>query len=121
MDTVAAVGAAYFDAWQAGDFARLRTILADDVTFDGPLGHAADAEACIAGLKRMSQIVTDIVIRKTFVDGADVLTWFDLHTAGTDPLPTVNWRHVENGKITAIRVTFDPRPLTSPATAGGQP
>jgi hypothetical protein len=25
----------------------------------------------------------------------------------------VNWRHVDNGKITAIRVTFDPRPLTS--------
>jgi hypothetical protein len=78
-----------------------------------------DAEECIAGLERMSQIVTGIVIRKTFVDGPDVLTWFDLHTATTDPLPTVNWRHVENGKITAIRVTFDPRPLTNPAAAGG--
>ena len=40
-------------------------------------------------------------------------TWFDLHTATTGPLPTVNWRHVDNVKITAIRVTFDPRPLTS--------
>jgi hypothetical protein len=59
--------------------ARLRAILADDVTFDGP----------------------------------DILTWFDLHTAMTGPLPTVNWRHVDNGKITAIRVIFDPRPLTS--------
>ncbi len=107
------VAASYFDAWKRHDFARLRTILADDVTFDGPLGHAANAEECIAGLKRMSEIVTDIVIRKTFVDGPDVLTWFDLHTATTDPLPTVNWRHVDNGKITAIRVTFDPRPLTS--------
>ena len=48
-----------------------------------------------------------------------LLTWFDLHPAGTDPLPTVNWRHVENGKITAIRVIFDPRPLTTPAPAGG--
>ena len=61
-DTVADVGAAYFDAWKAGDFARLRTILADDATFDGPLGHAGNAEECIDGLKRMSQIVTDIVI-----------------------------------------------------------
>ncbi len=110
-ESVADIGAAYFDAWKHGDFARLRTILADDVTFDGPLGHAASAEECIAGLRRMSRIVTDIVIRKTFVDGGDVLTWFDLHTAETDPLPTVNWRHVHNGKITAIRVTFDPRPL----------
>ena len=110
-DTPADVAAAYFDAWQRGDFARLRTILADDATFEGPLGHAGNAEECIAGLERMSQIVTGIVIRKTFVDGPDVLTWFDLHTATTDPLPTVNWRRVENGKITAIRVTFDPRPL----------
>ena len=117
-DAAADVAAAYFDAWQRGDFARLRTILADDVTFDGPLGHARNAQECIAGLRRMSEIVTGIVIRKTFVNGADVLTWFDLHTAGTDPLPTVNWRHVENGKITAIRVTFDPRPLF---TTTGQP
>ena len=111
-DTVANVAASYFDAWKRGDFTRLRAILADDVTFDGPLGHARNAEECIAGLKRMSEIVTDIVIRKTFIDGPDVLTWFELHTARTDPLPTVNWRLVEHGKITSIRVTFDPRPLT---------
>jgi hypothetical protein len=109
------VAGTYFEAWQAGDFERVRSVLADDVTFDGPLGHASNADECIAGLKRMSRIVTGIVIRKTFVDGPDVLTWFDLHTAGTDPLPTVNWRHVENGKIAWIRVTFDPRPLSPPA------
>ena len=112
-DAPADVAASYFDAWKRRDFVRLRAILADDVTFDGPLGQAANAEECIAGLRRMSEIVTDIVIRKTFIDGPDVLTWFDLHTATTAPLPTVNWRHVDNGKITAIRVTFDPRPLTS--------
>jgi SnoaL-like domain len=113
--TVAEVAAAYFEAWRAGDFDTLRSLLADDATFDGPLGQARSADECVEGLRRMSKIMTDIVIRKTFVDGGDVLTWFDLHTADTGPLPTVNWRHVENGKITAIRVTFDPRPLTHPA------
>jgi hypothetical protein len=112
---VADVAAAYFEAWKHGDFPRLRSILADDVTFDGPLGHAGNAEECIAGLQRMSKIMTDIVIRKTFVDGADVMTWFDLHTAETDPLPTVNWRRVRDGKITFIRVAFDPRPLGLPS------
>jgi hypothetical protein len=33
-------------------------------------------------------------------------------------MPTVNWRHIENGKITWIRVTFDPRPLTSAPPTG---
>lgn len=112
-NTAAEVAGAYFDAWRAGDFARLRSILADDATFEGPLGRASNADECIAGLRRMSQIMTDIVVRKTFADGPDVLTWFDLHTARTGPIPTVNWRHVEDGKITSIRVTFDPRPLTS--------
>ena len=82
------------------------------MTFEGPLGKASNADECVAGLRRMSQMVTDIVIRKTFIDGSDALTWFDLHTAKTEPLPTVNWRHIENGKITSIEVTFDPRPLT---------
>jgi ketosteroid isomerase-like protein len=113
-ETAADVAATYLDAWRAGDFGRLRSVLADDATFDGPLGQARSADECVDGLRRMSKIMTDIVVRKTFVDGNDVLTWFDLHTADTGPLPTVNWRHVEDGKITSIRVTFDPRPLTQP-------
>jgi SnoaL-like domain len=121
-DTVAEIGAKYFDAWKRGDFDALRAILADDATFDGPLGQARNAEECVAGLRGMSKIVTDIVERKTFVDGPDVLTWFDLHTADTGPLPTVNWRHVEGGRITSIRVVFDPRPLgPPPSTPSSQP
>jgi hypothetical protein len=33
------VAAAYFEAWLARDFARLRSVLADDVDFAGPLGR----------------------------------------------------------------------------------
>ena len=112
--SVANIGATYFDAWKRGDFGTLRSILADDVTFDGPLGQAKNAEECIAGLQGMSKMMTGLVETKTWVDGPDVLTWFDLHMGEAGPLPTVNWRHVENGKITAIRVTFDPRPLHPP-------
>lgn len=111
MTDIAQIGATYFEAWQRGDFDTVRSILADDVTFEGPLGRASNADECVAGLKRMSEIVTEVVVRKTFVDGPDVLTWFDLHTKTTDPLPTVNWRHIEDGKISWIKVTFDPRPL----------
>jgi len=37
-DDVAALATAYFRAWKARDFAGFRSILADDVTFTGPLG-----------------------------------------------------------------------------------
>ena len=46
-----------------------------------------------------------------FVDGPDVLTWFDLHIT-VAPRPTANWLPTEDGKITRIRVTFDPRAVT---------
>ncbi|GLZ42367.1 hypothetical protein Acsp05_59910 [Actinokineospora sp. NBRC 105648] len=105
----------YFDAWRAKDFDRFRSILADEVTFAGPLGTAADAEECRAGIEGMSRIVTDIEVQRVFVDGTDVLTWFDLHTADAPPLPTANWSRVVDGKVTRIRVTFDPRPLFPPA------
>ena len=102
----------YFRAWKERDFTSLREILADDVGFQGPLATLDNADDCVKGLAGMAQILDDIVVQHVFVDGPDVLTWFDLHTASTEPLPTVNWRHVENGKIAWIRVTFDPRPLT---------
>lgn len=105
------VAATYFSTWKAGDFATFRSVVADNVIFDGPLGHVEGGDACAQALQRMSRIVTDIVVQKRFVDGPDVLTWFDLHTSVAPPCPTANWSHVENGKITRIRVAFDPRPL----------
>jgi SnoaL-like domain len=105
------VAATYFSAWKGRDFATFRSVLADDVVFDGPLGHVEGGDACARALQQMSQIVTDIVVQKRFVDGPDVLTWFDLHTSVAPPCPTANWSHVENGKVTRVRVVFDPRPL----------
>ena len=111
-DDMKAIARTYFDAWRSRDFDRLRTILADDATFRGVLGNADGADALIAGLRGMAEnIMTDIDVQVMATDGPDVLTWFDLHNRIADPIPTVNWSHVENGRITRIRVTFDPRPL----------
>lgn len=102
----------YFDAWRARDFDLLRTVLAANVDFVGVMGTATGIDECIAGLRGMSEsIMTDLTLHARVVEGPDAVTWFDLHTANTDPIPTANWSHVENGLITRIRVTFDPRPL----------
>lgn len=101
----------YFTSWRGKDFETLRSVLAEDVTFAGPLATLQGADACLDGLRGMSEIVTDIEVVKRFVDGADVLTWFRLHTAQSPPLTTANWSTVREGKVTAIRVVFDPRPL----------
>ena len=103
----------YFRSWLAGDFATLRGVLADDATFRGPLGTAGSGDECVAGLRGMAQVLRDVVVVKRFVDGDDVLTWFDLHTTVAPPAPTANWMHVVGGRIAAIRVTFDPRELVA--------
>ncbi|MBV9796003.1 MAG: nuclear transport factor 2 family protein [Actinobacteria bacterium] len=102
----------YFAAWQDRDFGRLRSVLADDATFRGPLGTADSGDECLAGLRGMAEMLTRVNVLKMWVNGPDVLTWFDLHTTRAAPAPTANWMHVEDGKITRIRVTFDPREIT---------
>jgi hypothetical protein len=99
----------YFDAWRARDPDALRPLLADDVTFSGPLGQSANAEEYRDAIGRMFAITTDVVIQKMLADDEDVLTWFELHTSLAPPVDVVNWSRVENGKIARVRATFDPR------------
>jgi SnoaL-like domain len=101
----------YFASWRERDFTRFRTALADDVDFLGPFGHVVGGDECTTAMQGLARITTDVVVLHRFVDGADVLTWFELHTKDADPIPVANWSHVEDGRITRIRVTFDPRPL----------
>jgi limonene-1,2-epoxide hydrolase len=109
--TPAATMTAYFEAWQHRDAEALRDVLADDVVFDGPMGHVEGLEDNVASLRGLFAIVTGVTIRHVFVDGPEVLTVYDLHTTEVDPIVTVNWSHVEDGRVRTIRAVFDPRPL----------
>jgi ketosteroid isomerase-like protein len=106
-----AITATYFDSWRKGDLAALRSILADDLDFVGPLAQLDNADDCVSAMQGLVQMTTDIVVRTVFADGPDVLTWFELHTAAAPGCPVANWSHVADGKIDRIRVAFDPRPL----------
>jgi hypothetical protein len=111
----------YFDTWKAHRFDDFQTLLADDVTFEGPLGTAGDAAGCRAGIEGMSKITTDIVVHTMAAEGENVITMFDLHTTATgEPVLVANWAQVgDDRKVKRIRVTFDPRPIvshTAPAT-----
>lgn len=115
---VRTVATTYFDAWRARDFERLRTVLADEVTFRGPLGTADGAEQCLQGLRGIGEFMTDLVVQTMAVDASNVVTWYDLHTSVTEqPLPTANWSRINDGRIVAVRAAFDPRPLLPPGAA----
>jgi ketosteroid isomerase-like protein len=110
-DGAAQAAATYFESWRARDFARLRTVLADDVDFDGPFGQVSGGDGCLRGLEGLSRIMTGIEIQKVFTDGSDVLTWYVMATSVAAPVAVANWMRVSDGKITRIRVAFDARGL----------
>ena len=111
MTSPAEIAETYFTSWEKGDFDTLRTLFADDVEFVGALGQTNGIEETLAGLRGLGQVLTQIEVKQRLADDTDVITWFNLHTSVAAPAPTANWTHVENGKITRIRVTFDPRDL----------
>lgn len=105
------VAAAYFDAWVSNDIERVRPLLDERVEFTGALGSTSGLDDTLAGLRGMFAMTQDVRVVRRWVDGPDVLTWFELRTASAGPMAVVNWSHIEAGRITRIRVTFDPRPL----------
>ena len=103
-----AVAEAYFDAWSRNDPAALADVLADDVIVHGPLGRIDGAAAYQPSLGRIFSITHALAIQHRWVDGGDVLTWFDLHPHGDhEPFPVASWLHIENNRIAQVRVTFD--------------
>lgn len=107
-----AVATTYFEAWRDHDWDTLRGVLHEDVDFVGVMGTARGPDECIAGLRGMAEnVLRDLRLHVRVADGIDVLTWFDLVTLDGAVIPTANWSPVEHGRITRIRVTFDPTPM----------
>ena len=98
---------AYFTAWVARDPVAMRKVLDDQVNFKGPMGVAHDADGVIAGFSRLSQTPSKgPFVIKTWVDGEDSLTWFEMRNEGYPVQPIVNWLTVKNGLVTRIRVIY---------------
>ena len=110
-DSALGVASAYFDAWKANDIERVRPLLHTDVDFVGALGKTHGVAETLSGLGGMFAMTRKVEVIHRWVDGPDVLTWFELRTATAGSMAIVNWSHVEDGRITRIRVTFDPRPM----------
>lgn len=111
IDTPRQIAELYFDSWANGDPQPLRAYLAGDVTFDGVLGSTRGPDEFLAGLAGMFAATSrnDVLLR--LADDTDVVTWSELSIGDAEPMQVANWTHVENGLITAVRVTFDPRPM----------
>ena len=111
MSDAAQVADGFFDAWTSKNFELARSLLHDDVSFEGPIDSFADADSYIASLRQLSGIVTGAEKQKVFVDGNDVCVIYDLKTAPVPSSRTCEWYRVRDGKVASVSVVFDARPF----------
>lgn len=101
----------YFSCWEAKDFEPLRAHLAADCAFSGVFGVAHGPDEFLRGLAGMAGATDSLVLRARLADESDVITWFELGMGGAPATAVANWTHVEDGLISAVNVTFDPREI----------
>ena len=104
----------YQRAFGSGDVAKARSLLADNLRFEGPIEQFDNADDYMRSVSQLAQIVTGTDVKKVVADGDDVVTIYDLHTntpAGTSRV--AEWATVDGDKIAEMRVFFDARPFAA--------
>ena len=108
-------------SWAVGgkDFVAARKFLHDDLNFKGPIDTFHRADDYLGSIKKLSNIVKSVDVKKQFVDGNDVCVLYDMITntpAGTAFIS--EWFRVKGDKISDIRVVFDARPFAAMFSKG---
>ena len=70
----------YQAALGQGDFATARTLMQDDMTFQGPFDTFNTADDYLESLRRLASIIQRIDLKKVFVDGDDVCVLYEMVT-----------------------------------------
>lgn len=89
------------------DYKAARKYANPDMIFDGVLGSRNGAESYFTDMEKMQ---LEYNIRRIFVEGNDVCVLYDL-LIEDETIFCCGWYQVKNGKISHLKVVFDPRPL----------
>jgi SnoaL-like domain len=100
----------YLQAAERRDFQSARGYVSDNISYLSPLNSFDRAEPYLKYFESLHLPKFDI--KKIFTDGDDVCLLYEVIL--TTPPATVFvsfWAHVDGGKISSIRLVFDPRPF----------
>ena len=103
----------YLLALSSQDFDSARRYLQDDMTFEAPIAKYRSADEYFEGnaqLRQKFHVTVTYDIKKVFVDGDEACALFEF-SAGKAAIFAAGWFKINNGKISSIRVVFDPSPL----------
>jgi ketosteroid isomerase-like protein len=111
-ESTAQIVRAYYDILTGGmatfDPARLRTILATDLAFEGPIaGHVVGAERFSKGVRGFIETVRSLDMVHQLYGGDMAATLYDAEMPG-GTVRFAEFFHVEDGKIQSLRLLYDP-------------
>jgi len=104
-----------------GDFEAARRLLDDRMSFHGPFDTFHSPEPYLDSLRKLSNIVDRVEIRKAMSDGNDVCLFYDTVTNTVGTALIAEWFEVSNGKISKIHAAFDARPFAPMFDASARP
>ena len=100
---------AFLKALNDSDFEGAGEFMDDNVRFEGVLGSV---EGRAEYLSQMAKMKFRYHVKKLLYDEESVSVLYEIDMGGKAVL-TSGWYEVRDGKITHIRVIFDPRPVLS--------
>ena len=103
----------YLDAFFGGgpDLTDVRTLLADDFTFQGPLMTASSADDFIQQLEAMGPGMEMHAEILHLIDEGDCVAALYNFEGPKGKISFAEWYWVRNNQISAIKLHYDPRPL----------
>ncbi|MGG7663607.1 nuclear transport factor 2 family protein [Dyadobacter sp. BHUBP1] len=105
----AATVSAFLKALNNGDFEGAGELMDENVRFEGVLGSVEGRDEYV---RQMSKMKLRYHVKKLLYDEDSVSVLYEIDMGGKNVL-TAGWYEVHDGKITHIRVIFDPRPVLS--------
>lgn len=104
----------YFDALARRDLTTVRALLRDDLSFKGPLATLDRADDYLQGLEHVTAGIERLERRGLFSDGDRIVQIYDVILIGQGAtIPVAEWLSIDDGKIAAIEMILDPRPLVA--------
>jgi len=101
----------FLEALNRKDFKSARTYVSDNVSYIAPLNSFNGAEPYFKYVEHLNLPKLDI--KKVFTEGShDVCVLWEVNYS-TPPAPIFvsAWYQVQDGKISSMRLVFDPRPF----------
>jgi ketosteroid isomerase-like protein len=103
----------FYEATNARRAQDLPALVADDVTFVGPLMQATGAQEYVAMNEHLLGFHADTRMLRQFESGEDVCSIYELDMStpagGSISVTIADWIRVADGKIASQRIYFDPR------------